>query len=341
MAESLRGDPVLGKYEKIVRLTHAPLERVVRNMQDDGIPDADIARFEAAFGEGGGADPATEALMGDLERLGQEKEYRDGLQDMEKRIIEKMTDVIAAHEARIMAAISGHAAAAAAAVPPPAVAVSAPPPPPPAADEAPAPHHSKIGRAFREPASSRRGGTKSSEPEIITSTLANPDKKQWVAIPGIKSTSGVQCESSCKEGYNKVRLDRSGIRWVIFEFDKTMEWIYPTREGVQTEDYVADWDNFVQNLPDKKACYALYNFEYEDQGGSGYAMAGHNVVKNKMVLFAWTDSKCKVRDRMVAASSQSAIKQVCKGSCDCAVHDKADMTYLMICKELDCNVAGA
>lgn len=258
---------------------------------------------------------------------------------MEKRILDKLSSLLEASEARIIAAVGGAAPAYTA----PAMASSprsstrqsyevdmgvpaAPPPSPP------------VPQAT---AASRRGRTKTKEPEIITSTLANPDKKQWVAIPGIRSTSGVQCESSCKEGYNKVRLDRSGIRWVIFEFDKSMEWIYPTREGVQTEDYIEDWEGFVRALPDKKACYALYNFEYEDQGGSGYAMAGHNVIKNKMVLFAWTDSKCKVRDRMVAASSQSAIKQVCKGSCDCSVHDKPDMTYLQICRDLDCNVKGA
>lgn len=53
-----------------------------------------------------------------------------------------------------------------------------------------------------------------------------------------------------------------------------------------------------------------------------------------MTLFAWTDSKFKVKDRMVAASSQSAIKQVCRGSIDQAVHDKNDMSYDDMVKEL-------
>lgn len=279
--------------------------------------------------------------MGDLDRLGEEKEYRDGLKDMENRIVSRMTAIIDEREARIIAAITGAAAAAGAA---------APPPPPPAPVEkvtyveeeepyvAPSsPKSSKLGRAFRESGSK---GKAAKEPEVIESTLADADKSKWVAIPGIKSTSGVQCESSCKEGYNRVRLDRYGIRWVIFEFDKSMEWIYPTKEGTGTDDFEADWEGFVNILPDKKACYALYNFEYMDAGGSGYAQAGHNVLKNKMVLFAWTDSKCKVRDRMVAASSQSAIKQVCKGSCDQPVHDKVDMKYADIAKELGCQIAS-
>ena len=157
----------------------------------------------------------------------------------------------------------------------------------------------------------------------------------WKAMSGVRSTSGIQIEESCKTAYDRVRKDRNGVRWVMFEFDPKFAWIYPTKEGMQSEDFVADWEQLVEILPERKAVYVLYNFEYEDEGGSGYAQEGMNVIKNKMVLFAWTDSKCKVKERMVAASSQSAIKQVCRGSCDSAVHDKADMTFEMICKDLN------
>ena len=40
--------------------------------------------------------------------------------------------------------------------------------------------------------------------------------------------------------------------------------------------------------------------------------------------------------KMVSASSASAIKQVCRGTMDCAIHDKADMAYEYMCKRLDC-----
>jgi len=335
--ESLRGDEVLGKYEKIYRLTHPPLERVLKNMFDDGVSAEDIARFEkAANGDDCPASPVT-AMAGDLERLEADKESRDVMKEMEARILDKMQTMIQEREDRIIAALTGRVAAA----PAPAPAAPAPAAPAPAAPAPAAPAAAPAAPAPKPPAPKPpppAKKTSSAPSEVIESTLADSNKDNWVAIPGIKSTSGVQCETSCKEGYNKVRLDRSGIRWVIFEFDKSMEWIYPAREGVQTEDFVADWDGFVEALPDKKACYGLYNFQYMDAGGSGYAMAGQSVLKNKMVLFSWTDSACKVRDRMVAASSQSAIKQVCRGSCDCSVHDKPDMSYENICKELDCNI---
>lgn len=319
--EGLRGDPVLGKYEKMIRLTHAPIERMLKNMEEDGVPQDQINRFERAYN--GEADSPAAALDGDIMRMSSEKETRDLLKEMEARMLEKMERLVQQREERIIAAITGRKGQA-----PPEVA-----PPPPRE-----PPREEIVPAKAPPPARRSTRDSTSASEVIESTMADPNKDNWVAIPGIKSTSGVQCEASCKEGYNKVRLDRSGIRWVIFEFDNKMEWIYPTKEGVQTEDWEADWDGFVDTLPDKKACYALYNFEYLDAGGSGYAQAGHSVLKNKMTLFAWTDSKCKVKDRMVAASSQSAIKQVCRGSSDLAVHDKVDMKYLMICKELGCNV---
>lgn len=262
--------------------------------------------------------------------MSEEKMYAE----LETRLVAKMSKMLDDSEARILAAIGGAAPQAPAAVttqppaaapPAPAPVAEAPPAPPPPAPKVAPPRQAPPKKA-------------SAPAEAIESTMADPNKDNWVAIPGIKSTSGVQCESSCKEGYNKVRLDRSGIRWVMFEFDRSMEWIYPTKEGADTGDFYADWDNFVQCLPDKKACYALYNFEYMDAGGSGYAQAGQSVKKNKMTLFSWTDSGCKVKDRMVAASSQSAIKQVCRGSSDCSVHDKPDMTFEDIAKELGCNI---
>ena len=35
----------------------------------------------------------------------------------------------------------------------------------------------------------------------------------WQAIPEAKSTSGIQVEVSCKDGYNRVRQSRTGVRW--------------------------------------------------------------------------------------------------------------------------------
>jgi hypothetical protein len=245
------------------------------------------------------------------------------VKESEKRIIEKMSAIVKASEERILAAIGsgGVQIAAAPAEDYGGVEEEAPP----AKKEAP-PARPQAPPARPAPAA-----------EVITSTLADSDKNNWAAVKGVRSTSGVQVEQSCVEGYNLVRLDRNGVRWVMFEFDSKMEWIYPTKQGAATEDFKADWAGFVDILPAKKACYVLYNFTYMDQGGSGYAEAGHNVLKGKMVLFAWTDSKCGVRDRMVAASSQAAIKQVCRGSMDQPVHDKADMEYDYIAKELGCN----
>merc|ERR1712046_453564 len=130
---------------------------------------------------------------------------------------------------------------------------------------------------------------KSAEPQIFEGTLAPADRSTWKAIQGVRSTSGVQVEETCKDGYDRVRRERTGIRWVMFSFDSKMEWIIPTSQGEQSEDYLADWAGLVEVLPPKKACYVLYNFEYIDSGGSGYAQKGHDVMKTKMVLFAWTD----------------------------------------------------
>lgn len=163
-----------------------------------------------------------------------------------------------------------------------------------------------------------------------------PEPSTYEAIKEAKSTSGIQVEMSCKAAYDRVRQSRTGVRWVMFEFTQKQTWLIPTMEGNETEDHQQDWADFVAALPAKKVVYALYNFEYQDEGGGGYSQAGADVMKNKTVLFTWADNECKVRDKMVSASSQSAIKAVCRGCMDMSVHDKVDMEYDYMCKQLNC-----
>jgi len=162
------------------------------------------------------------------------------------------------------------------------------------------------------------------------------DAATWTAIPGIRCTSGVSCEQSCQEAFNRVRRSATGVRYAMFDFDHKFCWIYPSREGVSTDDYETDWAEFVDQLPDGKACYAVYNFTYADAGGGGYSQAGADVEKNKTILFAWSCNKAKVKAKMVSASSASAIKQVCRGTMDCAIHDKIDMGFEDMCGRLGC-----
>jgi len=63
--ESLQQDPAYNKYAKLIKFTHAPVERVLRNMKEDGLTDAEINRFAAVF------DPEYlhPALQADLDRV--------------------------------------------------------------------------------------------------------------------------------------------------------------------------------------------------------------------------------------------------------------------------------
>jgi hypothetical protein len=331
--DSLAANPTFTKYAKIIKITRAPVERVIKNMEEDGVSPEDIARFAAVFDENAAPASSGSAASGDFNR----EAFQKSLDDMEKNIVEKMEKLILDREARLIAALSGGVAAA----PAPAPAKVSAPAPAPAPTSTPAPSKPPASKSTTSQSAASRSTTRAStrasvEAEVIESDLCPTDMTQWVALPGIRSSSGVNVEQSCKDAYERVRKDRNGVRWVMFEFDKSFSWIFPTKECMKTEDFVADWANFVETLPEKKAVYALYNFEYEDIGGSGYAQAGSNVIKNKMCLFAWTDSKCRVKDRMVAASSQAAIKQVCRGSVDQPVHDKEDMEFDYMMKELNC-----
>jgi len=306
--ESLAEDPTFAKYARVIKLTHADPQRIARNQMEDGMSEEDIDRFARVF------DPD---YVPKAAPSGENGSLKERLDAMERSIIAKFEKMILDREERIIAAIEGAPAAER-----PQVYTAAA-----AADPVP-----KISAAPAAPAAAP--AARQSQSAEVESDFELPNKSEWIAIKGVTSTSGVYVESRCKLGYDMVRRSRSGVRWVMFEFDPKMEWIIPTKKGMATEDYRTDWANFVTILPDKQACYVLYNFEYADAGGSGYAQAGRDVLKSKMTLFAWTDSGCKVKERMVAASSQSAIKQVCKGSMDQAVHDKKDMEYDYICTQI-------
>jgi len=313
----MMADDKFAKYAKVVKITRAPVERVARNMMEDGLSQDDINRFLAVFDpdfvapEGSGS----AGYSGDDPLL---LSFAQSLEAAENNIISRFQVMMDEREKRILAAIGGSSE------------VIADEPEQGAYEE----EEEDTPVAAPKPAAPKPAAPKPAAParpsktiQTVASDFDLPDKTDWAAIQGVRSTSGVFVEEHCKEAYDMVRRSRTGIRWVMFQFDSTMCWIIPTKKGEATEDYEADWAGLVEQLPERDACYVLYNFTYSDSGGSGYALGGNDVLKSKMTLFAWTDAKCKVKTRMVAASSQSAIKQVCKGSVDQPIHDKAELKF--------------
>lgn len=67
----------------------------------------------------------------------------------------------------------------------------------------------------------------------------------------------------------------------------------------------ADYDVFLEKLPENECKYAIYDFEYEIGGGEGK--------RSKIVFFTWSPDTAPIRSKMVYASSKDALRRALNG----------------------------
>jgi hypothetical protein len=160
------------------------------------------------------------------------------------------------------------------------------------------------------------------------------DKDGWVEDTHAKGgMAGIMVEQTCAKVYNDVRRTRNGLRWCMFVFDKSCSWIIPHSQCAATEDFGGDWYNFVDALPEGASAYAVYNFDYNEVNGR-YSDNNSTNVKSRFCLFSWSPKGCGVKQKMLSATSVKAIKEICKGTVEAAIHDKSECDWNNICQVL-------
>lgn len=114
--------------------------------------------------------------------------------------------------------------------------------------------------------------------------------------------------------FNELKLGKK-LKYVIFKLnDKKTEIVV---DKTSTE---ADYDNFLEQLPENDCKYAVYDFEYEIGGGEG--------VRNKIVFYTWSPDTAPVRSKMVYASSKDALRRALNGvSTDIQGTDFSEVAY--------------
>jgi hypothetical protein len=269
---------------------------------------------------------------------------------MERRMIE----AVQASEARIMAAIAQLAAgdldsgAIAVNVSAPApVAVAAPvkpaapkPAPAPAAPEAQTIDQKlennlqEIAKEVNSPVAAPKGAA-----PVMTSTgniteIDMGDRDSWVEDPNAQGgMAGIMVEKTCAKIYNDVRRTKNGLRWGMFQFDKSCSWIIPVATCLSTDDFGQDWADFAAYLPAGKSVYAVYNFDYEETNGR-YSDGASINLKSKMCLFTWSPKACGIKQKMLSATSVKAIKEICKGTIEASMHSPEEAEWEEICSNL-------
>ncbi|KAJ3518645.1 hypothetical protein NM688_g9408 [Phlebia brevispora] len=108
-------------------------------------------------------------------------------------------------------------------------------------------------------------------------------------------SSGVSVNSSCIEEYQHLKLGKT-FKYIIFGLNPTNTEIVVLKTSTE-----ADYDTFITDFPAGECRWAVYDFEYELEGGAGK--------RNKLVFYSWTPDDAKIKQKMVFASSKDALRR--------------------------------
>ncbi|CAN3360453.1 cofilin [Diutina catenulata] len=118
------------------------------------------------------------------------------------------------------------------------------------------------------------------------------------------SRSGVAVNDECLKAYNDLKLGKK-FRYVIYKVSDDKSQIVVEETGDLNDGTQADYEKFVEKLPENDCKYAVYLFEYEIGNGEGS--------RSKIVFFTWTPDTAPVRSKMIYASSKDALKLALNG----------------------------
>ncbi|KAJ2797825.1 cofilin, partial [Coemansia helicoidea] len=118
-------------------------------------------------------------------------------------------------------------------------------------------------------------------------------------------SSGIQVNEKCFETFKD--LKESKYKFVIYKIneastevvvDSTSADDATDADGKPIARKSDDYEEFTSRLPAKAGRFAVYDFEYEVEGGK----------RNKILFFAWAPDTAGVRSKMLYASTKTALR---------------------------------
>eukprot|EP01006_Ploeotia_vitrea_P062985 TRINITY_DN84744_c0_g1_i1.p1 TRINITY_DN84744_c0_g1~~TRINITY_DN84744_c0_g1_i1.p1 ORF type:complete len:148 (-),score=29.95 TRINITY_DN84744_c0_g1_i1:152-565(-) len=125
------------------------------------------------------------------------------------------------------------------------------------------------------------------------------------------SGSGITPTDACMSAYVQIKTKRS-CRWVEMKITEDSKAIEAGDQGARD----LGWSDFVAQLP-KDACrWYLYDYEWTNSDGAK---------KDKLLFVHWAPDNCKVKEKMLAASSKEALRSKMEGVVEVQGTDLSDM----------------
>ncbi|GBE83055.1 hypothetical protein BKA93DRAFT_560165 [Sparassis latifolia] len=105
--------------------------------------------------------------------------------------------------------------------------------------------------------------------------------------------SGIGVNSECLEAFQELKLGKKS-KYIIFKIndEHTEVVVEKTSPSKSYEDFLAD-------LPEGECRWAIYDFEYEKEGG----------IRNKITFFSWSPDDAKIKAKMMFASSKDGLRR--------------------------------
>ncbi|KAH8147228.1 uncharacterized protein LAJ45_08706 [Morchella importuna] len=113
------------------------------------------------------------------------------------------------------------------------------------------------------------------------------------------SRSGVGLDKECIPTFEELKLGKK-IKYIIYKLSPDNKTIVVDKSSTD-----CDYETFIGDLPETECRYAIYDFEYELEGGEG--------TRNKLCFYAWSPDDAPVRSKMVYASSKDALRRPLTG----------------------------
>ncbi|MEU9804230.1 actin depolymerization factor/cofilin-like domain-containing protein [Streptomyces sp. NPDC051000] len=111
-------------------------------------------------------------------------------------------------------------------------------------------------------------------------------------------SSGVAVNDLCVQEYRALKLEKKH-RYVLFNLNKDN-----TEIVVEKVSSSPEYDDFIADLPETECRWAVYDFEFEKEG------AGK---RNKLTFVSWAPDTAKVKQKMLFAASQEALRRSFEG----------------------------
>ena len=96
------------------------------------------------------------------------------------------------------------------------------------------------------------------------------------------------------EAFNELKLKHS-FKYIIYALNSSQTEIEVVKKG----DKDASYDSFLEELPENDCRYAIFDYEFEDDGRK----------QSKILFVVWAPDTAKIKPKMLYASSKANFKK--------------------------------